>query len=256
MKQGVFVFKKVCLIFIIGVFIVSCGKKVTETRDAELSFREGLAFFNEKKYKKAAKAFENALMQADNPDFASKAQLFLADSYYFSKKYEEAIPSYEMYLEVYPDSEFSKQALHRLALCYYNQKLSVDRDQTNTQKALDYFIKLTEKYPEYAKEQNIPEKIRELRNMLAEKEFYIARFYIRINKLNASQERFYYLFENYSDTDVYPEALIYYAKFLVKRMDRKAEAVSLLTKVLKSKSADEKYLSKVSKLLREIQEDL
>jgi len=248
--------KKIFLVFIIAVFVASCGKKVTETKDAELSFKEGMAFFNEKEYKKAAQAFENALMQADNPDLASQAQLFLADSYYFLKKYEEAIPSYEMYLEVYPDSEYSKQALYRLALCYYNQKLTFDRDQTNTRKALDYFIKLSEKYPDYSKEQNVSEKVKELRNMLAEKEFYIARLYIRTNKYNAAEERFYYLFENYSDTDIFPEAAIYFAKYLVNEKGRKAEAVSVLTKVLKTKKYDKRYLKKVSKVLNEIQKDL
>ncbi|UOD33715.1 outer membrane protein assembly factor BamD [Deferribacteraceae bacterium V6Fe1] len=237
------------------LIIVGCGKKPEPNKSADVWLKEGLTYFEKGKYKKAAEAFEQSILEADNPEIAAQAQLFLADSYFFLNQFDEAIPSYEEYLDIYPDNEYAKQALYRLALCYYKQIDTIDRDQTNTIKALENFKKLKDRFPEYAKTVETNAKIKELREMLAEREYYVAKFYLRTKKFKAAEMRFKTVLEQYPDTEIFPKAAIDYAEYIVERSNNKTEAIAILTQALKNENG-KKYLKSVSNLLGKLQEEL
>ncbi|MBC7196440.1 MAG: outer membrane protein assembly factor BamD [Deferribacterales bacterium] len=247
---------KIFLVMMLTILLlIGCGKKPEPKKSADVWLKEGLTYFEKGKYKKAAEAFEQSILEADNPEIAAQAQLFLADSYFFLNQFDEAIPSYEEYLDIYPDNEYAKQALYRLALCYYKQIDTIDRDQTNTIKALETFQKLKSKFPEYAKSVETDAKIKELREMLAEREYYVAKFYLRTKKFRAAEMRFKTVLEKYPDTEIFPKAAIDYAEYIVEHSNNKTEAIAILTQALKNENG-KKYLKSVSNLLGKLQEEL
>ncbi|MEF3255749.1 MAG: outer membrane protein assembly factor BamD [Deferribacterales bacterium] len=233
----------------------SCSSKDKPRRPAEEWLKEGVQYFEKKKYLKAAEALENAIIEAENPEIAAQAQLLLGDSYFFMKDYEQAIPSYKEYLNIYPDSPDARRAMYRLALSYYNQIDTVDRDQSNTEEALKLFLKIKEKYPDFAKENKIDKKITELRNMLAEKELYVAKFYIRIKEPKAAMLRLEYLVDNFKGTKSYPEGLIMLAEFYVNEPQKTQKVVELLTELAKTKDGV-RYLSRISEVLTKLEKNL
>jgi len=86
---------------------------------ADESMQKGMTYFQKKKYDKAIPFFENSLMEAESPEMAAKAQLFLADAYFLEKEYPEAIPAYEQFLDVYGETPDANTALLRLGLSHY-----------------------------------------------------------------------------------------------------------------------------------------
>ncbi|KAA0258645.1 outer membrane protein assembly factor BamD [Deferribacter autotrophicus] len=246
---------KKLLIFLLGIFLViSCAGKHEQEKDAATLFKEGLQLFQKQKYEDSAILFEEALKKANNPELAAKSQLFLADSYYLDEKYDEAIAAYKSYLELYENSEDAKRALLRLGLSYYAMLQPIDRDQSYTRDAYKTFLTLREKYPEYAKQYEVDKKIKHLRDLLAEKNFYVAKFYVRIGKKKASLLRLEKIIKEYKDTKVYPEAALLYAKVLVE-LNKPAEAVSILTDLLRTRK-EPRLLPGINELLMDIKKKI
>lgn len=246
--------KKVLVSFIITLLLFACAGKKEINKDAATYFKEGLTYFQNKKYEKAAAAFEEALKKADTPELAAKAQLFLADSYYLDEKYDDAIAAYKSYLELYENQPDAKRALLRLGLSYYAMLQPIDRDQSYTREAYNTFLKLNAKYPEFSKKYNIPAKLIKLKNMLAEKDFYVAKFYVRIGEDKAAIVRLEKILKEYKDTKVYPEAALLYAKVLI-NIKKPDKAVSVLSQLLKERK-DPRLLPEINKILKDLKKHL
>lgn len=248
-------FKFLIILIVFSLFIFGCSTKEPPKKSSEEWLKEGIGYFQKKKYSKAAESLENAIIEAESPELAAQAQLMLGDSYFFMKDYEQAIPSYKEYLNIYPDSEDAKRAMYRLGLSFYNQISTVDRDQENTEEALKIFIKIQEKYPDFAKENNLSKKIKDLRNMLADKELYIAEFYKRIKEDKSAILRLEYLVEHFKGTNAYPEGLIMLAEYYVNNAEKASKVVELLTELAKSKDGV-KYLGRISEVLGKLEKTI
>lgn len=239
--------KKISLLILCLIMFFSCTpppKKLS----ADDSFKKGLTYFQKKDYDLAIPMFENTIMEADNPEIAAKAQLFLADSYFLDKKYPEAIPAYEQYLDIYGETDDAKIAMLRLGLSHYALIDTVDRDMSAAEGALKSFTALREKDPAYAKEYDLTKKIVELRNMLAARELYVAKFYFRIHKPEAGAKRLDYIMDKYKDTDSYEDALFIYGGYYAAQDGKEAEAVKYYQMLLKL-NPNTKYDKDVAKEL-------
>lgn len=243
------------IVAVIFIIAAGCSSKEPVQKSSEEWLKDGIAYFQKKKYSKAAEALENAVIEAETPEIAAQAQLLLGDSYFFLKDYEQAIPSYKEYLNIYPDSPDAKRAMYRLGLSYYNQIDTVDRDMSNTEEAIKVFSKILEKYPDFAKEKGLDKKVVEMRNMLAEKEFYVAKFYFRIKEPQPAIKRLEYILANYKDTKIYPEAVLTLAEYEVNDPAKAQQVANLLTDLAKSKDAVN-YLSKISSVLAQLEKNL
>lgn len=227
--------KLVLLLIVAMLTFTSCSKKPERTIRAEESMKMGMDYFQRKKYSKAIPMFENTLMEAENPEMAAKAQLFLADSYFLDKSYPEAIPAYEQFLEIYGDTEDAGTAMLRLGLSHYALINSVDRDMTAVEGALGAFTKLRDYSPAFAREFELNKKIVELRGMLAERELYVAKFYFRTKQPASAEGRLLTLINKYEDSEAYGEGLYIYANWLAEQNGREAEAVKYYKKLIKER---------------------
>lgn len=239
--------KKLFVFMLAAAALFSCTKPQPHLT-ADESMQKGLAYFQKKNYDEAIPMFENSIMEAESPDMAAKAQLFLADSYFMSKRYPEAIPAYQQYLDVYSTSEDANTAMLRLGLSHYALIDKVDRDMAAAEGALKSFSTLREKDPAFAKEYDLTKKIVELRNMLADRELYVGKFYIRIGEPQAGIKRLDYIIERYKDTNAYEDALYEYGLYYAKQDGKENEALKYFNQLLKEKP-DTKYAKDVAKQL-------
>lgn len=224
--------RKIIAVLICAAALFSCAKQQPKLT-ADESMKKGLALFQKKDYSDSIAYFENTIMEADNPEIAAKAQLFLADAYFLDKKYPEAIPAYEQYLDIYSDTEDANLAMLRMGLSHYALIDKIDRDMGAVEGALKSFTRLREKDPGFAREYELTKKIVELRSMLSARELYVAKFYFRIGKPAAGETRLLYMFEKYKDTPEYEDGLFIYANWLAKQNGREREAMQYYNLLLK-----------------------
>ncbi len=92
-------------------------------------------------------------------------------------------------------------------MCYLRQMRTMDRDQGVTEKALEHFQRMVERYPNSSFAPMAQEKIRGCRESLAEHELYVADFYLDYYNAVAALARFRNILENYSDTKAFLTAL-------------------------------------------------
>jgi len=198
--------KKILFIVLAVALIIGCSSKPTVRIPADQSFKDGLAFMDNEDYEEAVDMFENTVREADNSEMARKAQILIGDAYFMDERYVDAIPAYETYIEIYPDTPDEARAIFRAGLSHYKLQKTIDRDIAATEKALKFFNLLVKKYPKYDENNFKPkEKIAELIERLAQREKYVAEFYLRIKKADCAEGRIVFLGHKYPKSKAYKE---------------------------------------------------
>ena len=156
--------------------------------------------FQKKKYDKAAEAFKKFKDEFPLSEYTPLVELRIADANFFEKKYAEAIVLYEEFRKLHPLHPEMSYAIYQLGMCRYNQMLSLDRDQTETEKAIEQFRYLIENFPKSPQAADGKTKMQVCQKQLADHEFYIADFYFRTKKYKAALGRFEGLLQKYPES--------------------------------------------------------
>ena len=120
---------------------------------ADKLYNEGLYLLNKKQdYEAAAKKFDQVDRQNPYSDWARKALLMSAYSYYQAQKYDDCINAAKRYVTLHPGSPDTAYAQYLIGASYYDQIPDVTRDQARADKAIDALEEVVRKYPdtEYA----------------------------------------------------------------------------------------------------------
>jgi len=110
----------------------------------------------------------------------------------------EAQASYQIFRELHPKHSQIEYVIFRTGLSYYNQlPETIDRDLSQANKAIAQFADLEKNFPtsKYLKEAQ--EKKTASLKMLAEKEIYIADFYLKKQSYLSALKRYEGLLKNY-----------------------------------------------------------
>src|SRR4030042_1187582 len=148
MKKKTFLNWAIFLPIILFLFM-GCAKKGVKTTegDPEKLYKEGLTRFNKRDYPEALKKFEELKSSfPDSPPYTLWAELKVGDCHFLQKQYVEAIAAYEEFKKIHPGHEELPYIQHQIGMSYYNQMLTLDRDQTPTKKALSNFEYLIANY--------------------------------------------------------------------------------------------------------------
>jgi outer membrane protein assembly factor BamD len=175
---------------------------------ADKLYNEGLFLLNDKQdYKEAAKKFDEVDRQNPYSDWARKALLMAAYSYYESGQYDECINSGKRYVTLHPGSPDAAYAQFLIASSYYDQILDVSRDQERADKAITAFQEVVHKYPDSPYALEAKKKIEMARDQLAGKEMAIGRFYLSKRDFSGAINRFKVVVTQYQTTREVEEAL-------------------------------------------------
>jgi outer membrane protein assembly factor BamD len=155
----------------------------------------------------AAKGFAEVERQHPYSNWAVKAQLMSAYSYYTAKKYEEAIEGFKTFTQLHPGYEHADYAYYMIGLCAYEQIPTVQRDQDITRESLNAFQEVVRRFPSsgYAKDARL--KIDLIVDHLAGTEMDVGRFYLREKSYLAAINRFKVVVAQYQTTSHITEAL-------------------------------------------------
>jgi outer membrane protein assembly factor BamD len=174
-------------------------EKKEPERTPQVAYEEGLRLLEKKKYDRSAEAFRKFKEDFPLSTYTPLAELRLADSLYFDKNYTEAIVMYEDFKKLHPIHPEIPYAIYQVGMCHSKQMLSIDRDQTVTEKALEQFRYVVENFPQSKYVPDAKTKVQLCRRQLADHEFYIAHFYYRKEHYKAAQGRFEEILKKYPD---------------------------------------------------------
>jgi len=173
------------------------GSKQVES--AEELAEKGMESFEEEDYSDALKAFNTLKERYPYSRYAILAALKVADAHFYRKEYPEAIGAYEDFVQLHPKNEAIPYVKYQIGVCYYEQMLSIDRDQTPTRLAILSFERLLKEHSDSAYAGEATKKIIDCRKLLAEHELYVGRFYYKSEHYSAALGRFEGVLTGYMD---------------------------------------------------------
>jgi outer membrane protein assembly factor BamD len=193
-----------------GLALAGCSsddKDKYVERPVDELYNDGLDAMNQGDLKKASDLFDEVDRQHPYSVWATRAQLMSAYAYYQADKYDEAISGLDNFIQLHPGNPDAAYAYYLKALCYYEQIADVERDQQDTQQALDALQEVVARYPDsdYAKDARL--KIDLARDHLAGKEMEVGRYYQKRGYYLAAINRYRKVVEDYQVTTQTPEAL-------------------------------------------------
>tara|TARA_X000000368_G_C22982278_1_gene690463 strand:+ start:119 stop:955 length:837 start_codon:yes stop_codon:yes gene_type:complete len=169
-------------------------------KDAYKALEEGDPYF-------AAKKFLEAELLFPQSKWASQSALMASYSYYMQNYYTEALSNLERFLLTYPKSKSIPYAHYLIAICYYETIEDEKRDSAPLNKAKQKFNFIIKNYPNTEFALDAKFKLSLIENILAGKEMYLGRHYLKKEKWIASINRFKNVIENYNQTVFVEEAL-------------------------------------------------
>jgi|TARA_B100000959_G_scaffold285282_1_gene359532 outer membrane protein assembly factor BamD len=164
---------------------------------------------------------------------AQQALLDLAYGYYKSEEHDASIGACNRFIKLYPQNLHVDYAYYLKGLANFNKgKASLhrfipneisdesQRDPGAAFESFQNFSELIKRFPDSEYIEDAEQRMRHLRNNLAENEIHIANYYMRRGAFIAAANRARYVIENYDRTPVMPEALVIIAKaYRVLEMD-------------------------------------
>jgi outer membrane protein assembly factor BamD len=224
------------------------GCATTEKRlSAKEYYNQANDAFTRENFSMAVDYYHELLDQYPLNPYAEEAQLKVAYSYYLDKKYVEAIAAFGDFERAYPTSSHLPFVQYYRGMCYLEQMRSIDRDQSVTEKAHDFFRTVVDRYPESPFAPLAEEKIRVCRDALAARELYIADFDYNVadNPL-AALARLRRIIETYPETEAATTALARLEPLLIE--GRKPELAELAAKALAVRRSAKIPLERVASL--------
>ena len=204
------------LIILIFLFLNSCSndkKKIDiiEEEDIELqmidSYKEGIKALEDGDVLFAAKKFNEAELVYPQSDWAPKSALMSAYSYYIQDYYGDAIFELNRFIKTYPKDLRLSYAHFLLGMCYYEQIVDEKKDLGPILKAKEKFNYILKKYPGTDFALDAQFKLDLINDILASKEMYIGKHYVKKQKWIPAINRFKTIVNNYETTVYVEEAL-------------------------------------------------
>ena len=198
------------------ISILSCTKKdkvsvITEknieTQMIEV-YNQAMNEFEKGDVIYAGKKFSEAEMLFPQSVWAPRALLMAAYGYFSQGYYSDAIRNLERFLVNYKNHPQTDYAYYLLALCHYDQIVDEKKDLKQILRSRDYFERIVRDYPdtEYAYDSRF--KLDLIREILASKEMYLARYYVEREKWIPAINRFKKVVNEY-DTTIYVEEALH-----------------------------------------------
>jgi outer membrane protein assembly factor BamD len=183
--------------------------EVQGNRDPKELYDTGVRAYLDQKYADAEANFKAVMENHPLSPYAIEAQLMLGDVCYAMEKYDDASSYYTNFVALHPTHPRAPYALFQKGMSYFKDMLSVDRDQTNTKKALFVFQDLVTAYPDSPYRDKARELIGFLRRRLADREFYIASFYFNGKNYKGALARFRDILKDYPEVGIADKTLYY-----------------------------------------------
>jgi outer membrane protein assembly factor BamD len=207
------------------------GSRPSTVPPAGKLYEEGEKQLQAGRYDQARESFARLAERHPESDLVPVAAFLVGEAYYRNEEYEKAAKEFDHFVTLYPSHAIADLGQYRLARTYFDQMPIVERDQGVTLRALTEFQRLIRLYPESRYAPDSIAKIEACRLRLAEKELWVADYYMQRNNPQAALQRYDAVLKDFSRTAAVPETLYRKADLLI-RLNRNDEAQIVLRRLV------------------------
>lgn len=194
------------------LLVAACADKVKETPPPERLYNEAVAaaqsggLFGGRDCYEVERKVEQLRQYYPYHSATLDGELLIADCAFAEKRTEEAIGRWESFLRFYPSHRRAVEVWMQLARAYKSQYDDYDRDLGAVKQALNAASTLIRDYPTSVSAGEGTDIHNWAREILAKREYYVARHYRRSGDLLSAKGRLESLIQMYPETTVIAEA--------------------------------------------------
>ncbi|HZE82421.1 MAG TPA: outer membrane protein assembly factor BamD, partial [Candidatus Polarisedimenticolia bacterium] len=151
-------------------------------------------------YQEARTLLETLINTYPDSEYIARAKLALGDAWYNEggkAAWQQAESEYKDFQTFFPNLPEASEAQLKIASMHYREMEKPDRDYAEAQRAAEEYKSLVQQYPDSPLVPQAKQKLREVQEILAERQYRIAHFYYLRDNLAASQARLQSLTESY-----------------------------------------------------------
>ncbi len=152
------------------------------------------------KYSIARNLLETMINAYPDSEYIARAKLGLGDSWFAeggTTALQQAEAEYKDFITFFPNLPEAAEAQLKVANIHYRQMEKPDRDFRQAMRAQDEFRSLITQFPDSKLVPEAKQKLREVQEILGERQFRVAHFYLTRDNLAASQARLKSLVDSY-----------------------------------------------------------
>lgn len=212
---------RLAALFVLAMALTVSGcnrdKKKEDTRSAEEIYEDASKALNAKNYPRAIELYRQLNTRYPFGRHAEQAQLDMAYAMHKGRQPEQAITTLDRFIRTYPTHPNVDYAWYLKGLVHYDDAMGLirrlfpeqatDRDQESARQAFLDFQELVRRFPESRYVADARQRMVFLRNILAEYEVAVAKYYLRRGANIAALNRMRYVVENYSGAPATIDAL-------------------------------------------------
>ncbi len=227
-------YQKIFFVIIIIFAFTNCAKekeistKPPDEKEAIKIYKDAMEAMNKGQYYFAAQKFTEAENIMPVIEQSAKAAVMSGFCYYSISFYEEAVIIFDDYLRKYPADKNVPYVNYLKALSFYEQILDEEKDIRPLLKSQQLINEYIKKNPDTDYSLDLKFKLGLIKNQLAAKEIYVAKYYIKTQKWIPAINRLKNVVNNYEETIFIEEALhrlveIYYNLGLIDESKKTAQ---------------------------------
>lgn len=163
-------------------------------------FDRGMDSMKKAHYQEARTLLETLINTYPDSEYIARAKLSLGDAWYNEggkAAWAQAEVEYKDFQTFFPNLPEASEAQLKIASMHYREMEKPDRDYTEAQHAAEEYKSLIQQYPDSPLLPQAKQKLREIQEILAERQYRIASFYLLRTNLAAAQARLISLTESY-----------------------------------------------------------
>jgi outer membrane protein assembly factor BamD len=152
------------------------------------------------RFTEARSLLETLINTYQESEYIARAKLALGDSWYAeggTAAWTQAEAQYKDFQVFYPNMPEAAEAQLKVATIHYRQMEKADRDFTQAMRASEEYRNLIQQYPDSPLVPEAKQRLREVQEVLADRQFRIASFYYLRDNFAASQARLQSLIDSY-----------------------------------------------------------
>lgn len=201
--------------FVSSVLFTGCGgaKKIITIKSSDEYYKQGMDFFNRKKYLNAITEFQGIVYNYPGDARVDSAQYYLALSYFNDKNHALAQVEFDRLLVSYPSSPLAEASqFMRAASLFEGSPKSPSLDQTDLKAAVKQLDEFLSDNPESPYLPEAKAYLNRGQERLAARVFSSGMVYYRIHAYDASQQYLQQVIDDYTSTSYAPKALFQLAE--------------------------------------------
>jgi len=201
--------KKLVLALILATALAGCHhNKVTNPianldskQPDKVLFDRAMDAMKHGKYDVARITLQTLINTYPDSEYIARAKLSVGDSWYAegtAAAYQQAEVEYKDFITFFPNLPEAAEAQLKIANMHYKQMEKPDRDYTHAMRAEDEYRQLIQQFPDSKLVPQAKQRLRDVQEVLAERQYRIGRFYYLRDSYPAAVARLKTL------TDTYP----------------------------------------------------